>query len=427
MPTWIVTHSEFLCNFLMPLVADFSPAQLRHALNFIEALLVCSAKHKTLSALTRLLRLNHADHFALADFFRVSPWSGEQVRLRVTLFILKVVAEIQAKTGWRLIFLSVDDSLGRKDVATHKLQAVSLHFDHVRQRRQKGYCTNGSKHIALHLQLGPIQFLLTWRPYYKRTQVKHLNRVRRAQALPALAYHPLPDLAQEMLAEIAPHLPKTCQIYVLFDAWYAGHRLFNFIRKHNWHWICAAKANHRLSTFQLAQWWRHLGHQPIERITLRSTKGSHTYLTRFRVGRLRRYPLEVKAVFSKRNHRARPVYFLCSNPQLSVQCILKYYSYRWQAEVDNWFLKERFGWADYRLQSVEAIVNWQALVFAAYAFIQYQRVRPVLSDPKAKLQPLGEALADHQTWHAQQTVLHIASLVRSGCSDAKLLEVLFPT
>ena len=69
MPTWIVTHSEFLCNYLLPLVAGFSPAQLRHALNFIEALLVCSAKPKTLSALTRLLRLDHADQDHVIELF----------------------------------------------------------------------------------------------------------------------------------------------------------------------------------------------------------------------------------------------------------------------------------------------------------------------------------------------------------------------
>jgi hypothetical protein len=427
MPTWIVTHSEFLCNFFVPLVASFSPAQLRHALNFLEALLVCSAKHKTLAALTRLLQVDHADQFALVDFFRVSPWSGEAVRQAVTLFILKVVAELQDKSGWRLLFLSIDDSLARKDVATHKLQAVSLHFDHVRQRRQKGNCTNGSKNIGLHLQLGPAQFLLTWRPYYKRSQVKQLNRTRRAQGLPPLAYHSLPDLAQEMLDEVAPHLPKNSQVYVLFDAWYAGHRLFNFIRKHHWQWICAARGNHRLSHYLLSEWWPHLGHQPIERVTLRSTKGSHTYLTRTRVGWLRRYPCEVKAVFSKRNHRARPVYFLYSTPHLSGACILKYYSRRWEAEVDNWFLKERLGWADYRVQSLDAILNWQALVFVAYAFLQYQRVQPLLDNPKAELQPLGDCLADHQHWHAQQMILHIARLVRSGWSDSRLLEALFPT
>lgn len=95
--------------------------------------------------------------------------------------------------------------------------------------------------------------------------------------------------------------------------------------------------------------------------------------------------------------------------------------------MDNWFLKERFGWADYRLHSIEAISNWQALVFAAYVFSQFQRVQPLLTNPKAQLQPLGETLTDHQTWHAQQMVLHIARLVRSGWSDAQLLEALFPT
>ena len=87
---------------------------------------------------------------------------------------------------------------------------------------------------------------------------------------------------------------------------------------------------------------------------------------------------------------------------------------QWHIWVCFRLQKDRFGWADYRLQSIEATVNWQALVFAAYAFIQYQRVRPVFSDPQAHLQPLGDTLADHHAWHAQQTALHIASLVRSG-------------
>jgi hypothetical protein len=61
MPAWIIAHSDALCNFLLPLLVNFTPAQQRHALNFIEALLVCPAKHKTLATLTRLLRLPHAD------------------------------------------------------------------------------------------------------------------------------------------------------------------------------------------------------------------------------------------------------------------------------------------------------------------------------------------------------------------------------
>ena len=40
MPIWIVAQTESLCNFLVPLLINFTPAQQRHALNFIEALMV---------------------------------------------------------------------------------------------------------------------------------------------------------------------------------------------------------------------------------------------------------------------------------------------------------------------------------------------------------------------------------------------------
>jgi hypothetical protein len=427
MPTWIVAHSDVLCNFLVPLLADFSAAQLRHTLNFIDAILVCTARHKTLAALTRLLRLDHADEYAWADFFRVSPWSGETVRTAVTVCLLKAVVTLQARTGWRLLFLSVDDSLCCKDVDTTKLQAVSFYYDHVEPRRQQGRFTNASKYVALHLQLGPAQWLLTWRPYYKHSQVKKLNRQRRPHGLAPLGYASLITLVEQMLDEVAPHLPQACHVYVLFDSWYASQQLYAFIRAHGWDWIGAAKSNHTLDHFQLAQWWHHLGHQPIERITLRSTKGSHTYATRYRVGRLRRYPDPVLAVFSKRTRRdLRPAYFLSSDTRLSVRCLLKYYGFRWQAEVNNFYLKERLGLADYRLQSIEAIVNWHALVFAAYAFMQTQRTQPLFQNPKATLPTVGDCLVEHQRWHARQMLGHIAALVRQGWSDAELLAELLP-
>jgi len=113
----------------VPLLLNFSPAQQRHALNFIEALMVSGSKHKTLRHLTGLLRLPHPDEFALADFFRASPWDS------------------QARTGWRLLFLKIDDALCPKDVAMYALEAVSLHYDHVSQRRQ-GHVTTFGRCLA---------------------------------------------------------------------------------------------------------------------------------------------------------------------------------------------------------------------------------------------------------------------------------------
>jgi hypothetical protein len=425
MLTWIVAHSDTLCNFLTPLLVDFSPAQLHHALNFIEALLVCTSKHKTLSALTRLLRLPHADEFALADFFRVSPWESAPVQKALTRLLLHIVCQIQHRTGWRLLFLWIDDALCPKDVATHALQAVTFHFDHCQSRRQKGKFTNSSRYVTLGLQLGPLQFVLAWRLYLPRKLVKHLNRTRRSET--QLTFHKLTTLVEQMLEEIAPHLPKAGGVYVLFDAWYDNQHLQKQIRAHGWHWICATRSNRTVSDRPLRHWWLHLNHQRITRVVMRSATRSHAYSTRFIIGRLRHYPDPVVAIISKRKKRdTSPAYFLCSDTSLSVRTILKYYGYRWQAEVDNWFLKERFGLADYRVQSLEAILRWHTLVFAAYAFVQSQRIAPLLKNPKAHLQPVGEVLREHQREHVRQTVRCIADLVRQGHSDAELLDLLLP-
>ena len=426
MPTWIFAHSDALCNFLVPLLIHWAPAQQRHALNFIEALLVSQRKHRTLRHLTSLLRLPHADEFALADFFRASPWDQAALQGAVTRYLLKLVIQIQTRTGWPLVFFKIDDALCPKDIATQALDAVSLQFDHVTQRRQKGKCTNSSHYVTLSLQLGPVEFSLAWRLYLPAKLVKRLNRGRSADA--KLAYHKLVSLAEQMLDEVAPLLPATCRVYVLFDAWYDNHHLLNHIHAHGWHFICATRSNRNLSTRPLCQWWTHLGYQRITRVVVRSAQRSHTYRTRFQIGRLRRYPQPVVAIISKRKQRdSHPAYFLCSDTTLRVRTILKYYGFRWQAEVDNWFLKERFGLGDFRVQSLEAILRWHTLVFAAYAFVQTQRVAPLLTDPKAKLLPLGDVLHAHQAEHVRRTVCHIASLVRSGISDAELVAMLLPT
>lgn len=426
MPIWIVTHSETLCKFLTPLLSGLSEPQQRHALNVVAALLVCTMlKHRTLAALTRVLRVPHADAFALADFFRASPWSSESVQQALVLALLKMVGQIQQQTGWRLLFLRVDDALCPKDVATEALEAVTLQYDHCQSRRQKGNCTNSSRYVTLGLQLGPVQFALAWRLYLPHKLVKRLNRTRSDQ--PALTFYKVTTLVEQMLAEVAPHLPAGCRVYVLFDAWYDNHHLLQFIRAHGWQWICGTRSNRSLSDRPLCHWWSHLNHQRTTRIVMRSASRSHPYLTRFVIGRLHRYPEPVVAIISKRTQRdTAPAYFLCSDTRLRVRTIMKYYGYRWQTEVDNWFLKERLGLADYRVQSIEAILRWHTLVFAAYAFVQYQRVLPLLKNPKAQLQPVGDVLRDQQREQVQHTLRYIADYVRQGHSDKELLAHLLP-
>jgi hypothetical protein len=428
MPIPIVQHSVELCNFLLPLLVGLNAFQQRHALNVVDALLSGSGKHKVLTAITRMLLVAHADHFALADFLRRSPWDAEAVRRTCLTVMLTLVVRLQRRFGFKQLFLSVDDSLCVKDAATRALETVGFHFDHVRQRRQAGRFSNASRYISISLAIGPFSFPINWRIYLKQSQVKKLNTSRpKAQHL---RFRPLHELAKEMLAEIdlawpgaaraaqSAKPPTDFTIYVLFDAWFGSRDFLLFIRNLNWHFIGASRSNRNLSNRLLSSWWPHLAQQRSRKVTLRSAKTTSTYLTRFRVGRLARIPFEVIVIFSKRNQQDdHPAYFISSDTRLRAPTILKFYAFRWNAEIDNWFLKERLGLADFRVRCFEAIQRWHTLVFIAYAFIAVRRATLALTTKSAIAVKPADVIREHQAEHARAFVAYIASLARSGCSD----------
>ena len=48
------------------------------------------------------------------------------------------------------------------------------------------------------------------------------------------------------------------------------------------------------------------------------------------------------------------------------------YQKRWPIEVDNFYVKQHLGLADFRVQSYEATEKWFAVVFLALAFLQWR-------------------------------------------------------
>lgn len=96
MPSLIIQHFELLCVFLLPLISPLSAPQQPNALNVVGALLVCSSKHKCLTTLTAMLRVPHADHFALAEFFRQSIWCPLEVRRAVLVRQMATLARVAA-------------------------------------------------------------------------------------------------------------------------------------------------------------------------------------------------------------------------------------------------------------------------------------------------------------------------------------------
>jgi len=412
----IVQHSPTLLAFLCGLHLRLSKPQWQHVLRLADALIVSETRHKTIAGVYRLI-VDAPDASNGADTLRISPWTAEDLRAPIRHFIVTdLVAYAHQSDQWTL-YVSLDDSLGEKDKGTRHLEAVEYHHDHTKsQGKKKPYYTNGTVHVEVRLELGTRSYAYDWRLYLREKTVRRLNRDRAAAQ--RLRFRKKTTLAQEMLTELHRLLPSGFQVYVLFDSWYAANRLLKCCRRQGWHVVCAIKSNRKLDDQKLSQWPQTLQHQRYQRVQLTATdQRSRTYLVRTLQGKLTKLPFEVCVLISKRHHRdKRPKYFLCTDLSLSAQQILPIYQKRWPIEVDNFYVKQQLGLADFRVQSYEATEKWFAVVFLALAFLQWRLNH---APSKARWRSLADVVRQHRYEHAR-------TLLETACQEAVKLTDYLP-
>jgi hypothetical protein len=385
-----------------------SQPQWQHVVRLADALVVSEARHKTIAGLYRLI-VDAPDPSNGADTLRISPWVAEDLRAPMRQFMVQDLVTYASQSGQRTLYVSVDDSLGEKDKGTRHLQAVEYHHDHTKsQGPKKPAYTNGVVHVEVRLELGERSYAYDWRLYVREKTVRRLNR-HRAPAQ-RLRFRKKTTLAHEMLAELQRLLPPGFQVYVLFDSWYASTRLLKYCRRQGWHVVCALKSNRKLDGQKLSQWSHALRHQRYQRVQLTATDGrQRSYLVRSLQGRLTHLSFDVCVLISKRHPRDKhPKYFLCTDLSLSAQQILSLYQKRWPIEVDNFYVKQHLGLADFRVQSYEATEKWFAIVFLTFVFLHWR-----LHHAAAKGQ--GRTLADVVRQHRYE---HARTLLEMACQEA---------
>lgn len=404
----IVHHSPSLVAFVCSVHLRLSKPQWQHVVRRADALVVSEARHKTIASLYRLI-VDAPDPSNGADTLRISPWVAEDIRAPMRQFIVEDLVTYASQSGQWTLYVSLDDSLGEKDKGTRHLEAVEYHHDHTKsQGPKKPVYTNGAVHVEVRLELGERAYAYDWRLYLREKTVRRLNR-HRAPAQ-RLRFRKQTTLAHEMLAELQRLLPPGFQVYVLFDSWYASNRLLKFCRRQGWHVVCALKSNRKLDDQKLSQWPQALRHQRYQRVQLTATdQRQRTYLVRQRHGTRHRVPFAVCVLISQRHHRDKhPKYFLCTDLALSAQNILSIYQKRWPIEVDNFYVKQHLGLADFRVQSYEAIEKWFAVVFLALGFLQWR-----LNHERAQAQ--WHSLADVVRHHRYE---HARTLLETACQEA---------
>lgn len=421
----IVQHSETLTSFIFALQLALYQPQIRHLLEIVDALIVCNQR-KTLSGLSRLLH-HSVDPKALADFFRESPWSLDQISQPRKKFMLAKILELAQAAGIVLkIMVSLDDSLGKKGKATKHLDAVDYHHNHTESTRKRQSWSNGYVFVELHVQIGPFGFLFDTRLYLREKKVRKLNRSRAKEK--RLRYRSKYNLAREMLLDLGTLLPEGSQVYVLFDSWYASAKLINLCLRKHWHVICALKPNRKIEKQRIDRHHQTLKHKPYQKITLEAVgnRRAPSYHVRTISGHLEKVPQEVYVIISKkRPGDPRPKYFLCTDTRLTAEEALKLYQKRWPVEVDNLNLKEVLGLGDFRLQSFEAIQKWFAVVTLAINYLQYTAM--LAYHPKQPLPSLAECKRLHQQAHLDTLLRRLVTEIKKQPQRVEvILQVFLP-
>jgi hypothetical protein len=272
----------------------------------------------------------------------------------------------------RRLLINLDDSLAIKDPDTRYLQGVDWHYYHAHNRKKRYRTQNGLAYLACNIVAGDWNFTFTVRPYLRKRTVRRINRHRPPER--RVRFICKYRLARQILEDCRRLIPQDVAVYVHFDAWYASARLLKYIRRQGWHATCGVRSNRTLSGQRIDQRFQAQQHRRYVHVDIRAADGStRTFLARHMSGRLNKVPFDVRGLATKRHYRdTKPVYFISTDLTLAPHTALQWYAKRWNCEVDNFYLKQRVGLGDFRLQPYEAIDKFCTVVHLAWAYVQWR-------------------------------------------------------
>lgn len=388
----IVAPTKALLKFIFFLNLNFSKPQMRHLINFVDALLACEGT-KTIAKLNELI-LDPTDQSAFTDYFTYSPWSNEHLRQQKQDALVQWVLEENKHSIFpRPIFISIDDSKNEKPKSSLHFEVTDWFFNTTEGR---GYFY-GVSFINVHIACGNRSTPITLRLYLREKTVRRINRYReKSNRIPFNSKY---KITREILTQLAPLLPKEVPVYVLFDSWYASAKLIKFCRRQGWHVICALKQNRTFTikgtkkSRQVRKHAHYIRNKDFKPVMVKSSDSSIRYWVSNQRGYLNDIKDEVSILISKRHPKdGSPEYFMTTDLSLSAQEALNRYMRRWAVEVDHLYLKVRLGLADFRLRSYEGISRYFDLVCLTLAYLYWRR----LEENNPGIKTLSDVIALHR-------------------------------
>lgn len=291
--------------------------------------------------------------------------------LRFTTILSKNVAEtIEPLTGSdRVNAFVVDDSLFER-TSCKKTELGSRVFDHTSMKYRKGYrlmtvgWTDGNTFLPVnscllasskeHNLIGPVQ------NYDGRSLAAKRRKMAQSKGT---------DVMIELLktAQSAGH----CADYVLFDTWFSSPAQLAAVKELGLDSIAMIKKSSRI-------YYEYEGRQlSISKIfgICKKRRGRSKYLlsVNVMVGKDQKIPARIVCVRNKKNKKDW-VAFICTNPELSEEEIIRIYGKRWQIEVFFKTCKSYLNLvSECHSLSYDALTAHVAIVFVRYLMIALEQ------------------------------------------------------
>jgi hypothetical protein len=396
MLTRILHNSERLCAFFDQVGLPLYKPQRQHILNMADALLVCE-DHKTLAAWQRQF-VDAPDASNMADCLRLSPWQADDVRAALRAQqVAWVRAQAERVGAPKGLSLNLDDSIGEQHKTTRHLEPVDFHHDHNDSPKRQPRYKHGFCYLVCTLRIGQLVVTVDLRLSLRAKTVRRINRHRAAEQ--RIAFRSKNTLARQILAARRPLVPTNWTVYVPFDSWYASAKLLKYIRRQKWQVTCGLQGNRLLNGVRVDHLASALRPRRYTRVRVTATDGNPTtYYVREPAGRLSAVPYDVRVWCAKRHPRGKSsAYFLSTDLTRAAHQALQGYGGRWSCEGDNFYLQTRWGLADFRVRSYEAVDRYMVVVHLAWGYIE----RRVIQERSAQGKCYGDILRRHQEEHAR--------------------------
>ncbi|MED0671167.1 transposase [Aneurinibacillus aneurinilyticus] len=170
----------------------------------------------------------------MTRFLQESPWCSKHVTNQRLSYLMETIRQTRATRGDTrpITFLSLDDTLCKKERSTVKMERLDFHYSH-----SEGKSVWSHSLVTAHVVTGDISVAWDFRSYFRKEDCIERN----------IPFKSKNELAIELI-EIYSSSPDE-HIYVLIDSWYTSKKRIDACAQKGFHVIGAFRSNRMIAPF----------------------------------------------------------------------------------------------------------------------------------------------------------------------------------